>query len=103
MVEPWQLYAAAASAAIIIGIYGAASKRNMLKTILSVEIITASVNLNFLALGSRGGIVDSLAQSIVVVSIAIGACVAAVALSIMINVFRHYGSLDLKKLRRLRW
>ena len=103
MVEAWQLYVAAASVAIVVGVYGAASKRNMLKTILSVEIITASVNLNFLALGSRAGIADSLAQSMVVVSIAIGACVAAVALSIMINVFRHYGSLDLRKLRRLRW
>jgi len=103
LVEPWQLYVAAASAAIIIGIYGVASKRNMLKTILSIEVITVSINLNFLALGSRAGIADSLAQSIAVVSIAIGACVAAVALSIMINVFRHYGTLDLKKLRRLRW
>ncbi len=103
MVEPWQLYVATASAAIVIGIYGVASKRNMLKTILSIEVITVSINLNFLALGSRAGIADSLAQSIAVVSIAIGACVAAVALSIMINVFRHYGTLDLKKLRRLRW
>ena len=61
MVEPWQLYAAAASAAIIIGIYGVASKRNMLKTIISIEIITSSVDLNFLAMGSRGGIADPLA------------------------------------------
>lgn len=103
MVEPWQLYVAAASAAIIIGMYGVASKRNMLKTIIGIEIITSSIGLNFLALGSREGIADPLAQSMVVVSMAIGACVAAVALSIMINVFRHYGSLDLRKLRRLRW
>jgi len=26
-----------------------------------------------------------------------------VALTLVINVYRHYGTLDLKKIRRLRW
>jgi len=75
----------------------------MLKSIIGVEIVTSAVNLNFLAFGSRYGVSDPLAQSMVAVSIAIGACVAAVALSIMVNAYRHYGTMDLRKLRRLRW
>jgi len=44
-----------------------------------------------------------LAQSVVITSIVIAAAVAAVALSIVINAYRHYGSVDVKKLSRLRW
>lgn len=98
-----QLYLIIAFLLIIIGIYCIMAKRNMIKTIIGIEIITSGVNLNFLALGYRQGIVDSLAQAIVITSIVIGACIAGVALSILINVYRHYGTLDLKKLNRLRW
>jgi multicomponent Na+:H+ antiporter subunit C len=36
-------------------------------------------------------------------SIVIGAAIAALALVFVIYAYRHYGSIDLKKLRRLRW
>jgi multicomponent Na+:H+ antiporter subunit C len=36
-------------------------------------------------------------------SIVIGAAVAALALSLVIYAYRHYGSIDLRRLRRLRW
>jgi len=47
--------------------------------------------------------VDALAQSMVAISMAIGAAVAALALSIAMNIYRHYGTFDVRKLRRLRW
>jgi multicomponent Na+:H+ antiporter subunit C len=101
--EPWQIYVGAAVISMLIGVACIASKTSMMKTIIGLEIITSAVNLNFIALGWRETGVDPLAQSFAITSIVIGASVAAVALSIMINAFRHYGSLDLKKMRRLRW
>ena len=98
-----QLYFTTAAIIVVIGIYCVIYSRNMIKTIIGIEIITAAVNLNFLALGSKAGAVDSLAQSIVFTSIVIGAAVAAIALSLIIQVFRHYRTTDLRKLRRLRW
>ncbi len=103
MTELWQIYVAGSAVLALVGIYSVAARRNMIRSIIGIEIITAAVNLNFIALGSRAGQVDTLAQSIVFTSIVIGASIAAVALSIVINAYRHYGTLDLKKLSRLRW
>ncbi len=103
MVQLWQIYVIGAAAMAIVGLYCVASTRNLIRTVIGIEIITAAVNLNFIAFGSKAGQVDSLAQSIVFTSIVIGASLAAVALSIVMNVYRHYGTLDLRKLSRLRW
>lgn len=98
-----QLYLITAFLLVMVGIYCIMGKRNMIKTIIGIEIITSGINLNFLILGYHQGIVDPLAQAMAITSIVIGACIAGVALSILINVYRHYGTLDLKKLNRLRW
>lgn len=88
---------------VCLSIYCIASKRNMIKTLLGVEILTASINLNFIIVGVRDGYVDALAQSFAIVSIAIGACVAALALALIVNVYRHYGKVDWDVVRRLKW
>ncbi|MDI9619567.1 MAG: NADH-quinone oxidoreductase subunit K [Candidatus Nezhaarchaeota archaeon] len=92
---------------IAIGLYCVVSKRNMIKTVIGIEMITIAVNMVFLSLGWMRtyplGIVDPLAQAFVVISIVIGGAIAALALSLVVNAYRHYKTLDLKKLRRLRW
>ncbi|MEM3506289.1 MAG: NADH-quinone oxidoreductase subunit K [Candidatus Bathyarchaeia archaeon] len=98
-----QLYLISGFLLMMIGIYCIMAKRNMIKTIIGIEIITSGINLNFIGFGYRQGVVDSLAQAIVITSIVIGACIAGVGLSILINAYRHYGTLDLKKLSRLKW
>ncbi|MEM4246049.1 MAG: sodium:proton antiporter [Candidatus Bathyarchaeia archaeon] len=98
-----QLYFVASAVVILIGVYSLVGARNMVKMVIGIELITSAVNLNFLALGYREGVVDPLAQSIVFTSIVIGAAVAAVALSLIIQVFKHYGTIDPRKLNRLRW
>jgi len=96
-------YANVALVMILIGFYCIASKRNLLKIVIGIEMITIGVNLNILAMGLMENSVEPLAQEMAIVSIAIGAAVAAVSLSILINVYRHYKTLDTRKLRRLRW
>ncbi|OYT28694.1 MAG: hypothetical protein B6U95_03650 [Thermofilum sp. ex4484_82] len=97
-------YANIAIVLILVGLYCIASKRNLLKIIIGIEIITVGVNLNILTMGlHKADYVDPLAQEMTIISIAIGAAVAAIALSILINVYRHYKTLDTRKLRRLRW
>ena len=98
-----QLYFVASIIISLVGIYSLLSTRNMVRIVIGIELITTAVNLNFLALGSSGGVVDSLAESMVLTSIVIGAAVAAVALSLIIQAYKHYGTVDIRKLRRLRW
>lgn len=86
-----------------LSIYCIVTKRNMVKTVLGVEILTASINLNFIIVGVREGYVDALAQSFAIISIAIGACIAALALALIVNVYRHYGKVDWEVVRRLKW
>jgi len=88
---------------LFIGIYGIVVKRNAIKVVIGIEILTAGVHLNFIALSATSQSADPLAESIVIISILIGACLATVALMFVIQAYRHYGTINLKKLRKLRW
>lgn len=104
---PPQAYFVTSIILLAIGIYCLVSKRNMIKTVIGIEIVTIAVNTAFLSLGwlrtYPASFVDPLAQAFVIISIVIGGVVAALALSLVVNAYRHYKTLDLKKLRRLRW
>ncbi len=98
-----EVFTAAALALFLVGIYCIITKRNLIKIVVGMEIMTAAVNLNFISLAWNGEVADPLASSIVLISIAIAAAIAALALSLIINAFKHTGSVDSRKLRRLRW
>jgi NADH:ubiquinone oxidoreductase subunit K len=99
----FSLYALTAAILYVIGLYGMVVRRNMIRTIIGLEIITAAINLNFLAFTILNSDLLPLAQYFVVISIVIGAAVASLALMIVIQAYRHYGSVDLRKLSKLRW
>ncbi|MCX8204159.1 MAG: NADH-quinone oxidoreductase subunit K [Candidatus Nezhaarchaeota archaeon] len=97
-------YVAAGLVLFAIGTYCLVVKRNVVKLVIGLEIVTSAMHLNFIALGYSSPVaINPLTQVVVVVSIVLGACVATVALMYVINVYRHYGSLDVRKLKRLRW
>ena len=92
----------------VLGIYTLASARNMVKLVIGIEILVAAANLNFLALAAFTagldvlGPIDPTVQTFVILSIIVGGVVAAVAMSLIVNAYRHYGTLDIRELRRLR-
>ncbi len=94
-------YLAGAAALYVIGMYCLATKRNMIRLIIAIELLTNAANLNFIAFSIYQPSV--LGQSVVVISIALGACIVAVALAIVIYAYRHYKTLDVRELKRLRW
>ena len=102
---PLVYYLASALILYIVGMYCLAVKRNMIKLIIGIEILANAANLNFIALSAYGtpGEVDPLGHTFVIMSIVIGACVVAVALTIAVHAYRHYKTLDVRELRRLRW
>ncbi len=108
MLDMLHFYLIASLILYLMGIYTLASNRNMIKLVIGIEILVAAVNLNFLALAAftsgQGvlGPVDPLAQTFVVLSICVGGAIAAVALALIRNAFNHYGTLDVRELRRLR-
>ncbi|MBE0511908.1 NADH-quinone oxidoreductase subunit NuoK [Candidatus Bathyarchaeota archaeon] len=102
---PLVYYLAGAVALYIIGMYCLASKRNMIRLVIGVEILMNAANLTFIAFSAyrTPGHIDPLGHAIAIMSIVFAGCVTAVALTIVTYAYRHYGTLDVRKLRRLRW
>jgi NADH:ubiquinone oxidoreductase subunit K len=98
-------YLATAMILFVVGIYCLVVKRNMIRLIIGVEIITSAANLNFIAFSAyaKPGSVDPLGHSYVILSIVVGACVVAVALALTVCAYRHFKTLDIRKLSRLKW
>ncbi len=102
-------------ALILIGLYALLFKRNLIKMVIGVTLIESGVNLFLITLGYRensiapiytnspGGIMSlPVPQALTLTSIVIGVAVLALMLSLVIHIYRHYGTLDVQKIRRLK-
>src|ERR1700744_6247714 len=84
------------TALFFIGMYGLLSRRNMITMLMSVELILNSVNINFIAFNKYlypeklEGIFFTL------FIIAIAAAEAAVAIAIIINLYRNMRTIDVE-------
>jgi multicomponent Na+:H+ antiporter subunit C len=99
---------------IIIGLFAIVFKRNLIKMVIGVTIIGSGVNLFLITLGYRkdsiapiytnspGGIMSlPVPQALTLTSIVIGVAVLALMLSLVIHIYRRYGTLDSKKIGRV--
>ena len=75
-------------------------RRNAIILFMCVELMLNAVNLAFVALSPYAGIEG---QVFVFFVIAVAAAEAAVGLSIIISLFRHAESVDIKNFSLLRW
>ena len=100
---------------ILIGLYALVFKRNLIKMIIGITLIESGVNLFLITLGyqkgsiapiytsSPGGVMAlPIPQALTLASIVIGVAVLALMLSFVIHIYRHYGTLDVRKIRRLK-
>jgi len=105
---------------VSLGIYCVASKKNLIKKIIGLAIITDGIHLFLMEIGFKlSGVtpilpsvadlrffvraaVDPLPQALVLTSIVIDLSITALALTIAINVYLHFKTLNTEKLRRLR-
>jgi multicomponent Na+:H+ antiporter subunit C len=103
---------------IFIGFYIVLTKKNLIKVIIGLNFIDTGVNLFLITIGYiRGGtapifsihssnperMVDPIPQALVLTAIVIGVSVLALALSLAIRLYHHYGTLNLRKIRELKW
>lgn len=95
-----------------VGIYGLASRRNIVKSILSLGIVEAGVILFFLGLrfepglrppiGGETAMADAVPQALTITSIVIGIAVTAVALMMFIALYHRYGTTNWDKAHKIR-
>jgi len=105
---------------ILIGLYGVATKKNIVKIVVSLIIMDYGINLFLILLGYKGkGIapiiegasevssfaansVDPLPQALVLTAIVIGLGVVALMTAICIRLYERYGTFDITKMKRLK-
>ncbi|MDR3180711.1 MAG: NADH-quinone oxidoreductase subunit NuoK [Prevotellaceae bacterium] len=84
------------------GIYGFIARRNLLAILISIELILNAVDINFAVFnrylfpGQLEGFFFTL------FTIAISACETAVAIAIIINIYRNLKNLEVKNLNQLK-
>ncbi len=84
------------TALFFIGMYGLFTRRNMITMLMSVELILNSVNINFVAF-NKYLYPDKLeGVFFTLFIIAIAAAEAAVAIAIIINLYRNFRSIDVE-------
>ncbi|MEN6311715.1 MAG: NADH-quinone oxidoreductase subunit K [Acidobacteriota bacterium] len=101
MTNTWYLYLFFSAALLGAGIYALLAKRNLVRLFIAIEVIGKGVSLLLVATGFTKGNVLA-AQAMVVTYIVIEVSLVATALAIIINIYRHTKSLDVRKLARLK-
>lgn len=107
-------------ALFLIGLYCAVVKKNIVKIVIGLAIMEASVNLFLILLGYKNDgtapiidkntnmldflsqAVDPLPQALVLTAIVIGLGVIALAIALCIRLYEKYGTFDITEIRRLK-
>ena len=86
-----------------IGMYGLFTRRNMITMLMSIELILNSVNINFVAFNKYlyPDKLDGIFFTIFIITIA--AAEAAVAIAIIINLYRSHKSIDVEDAAELKY
>ena len=101
MNSTWFLYMAFVAVLLFVGLYCLLTMRNVIKLFIGIEVISKAVSLALLTTGFvRKNTL--LAQSLVVTFIVVEVSLVATALAIIINIYRHTKSLDIRRLTKLR-
>jgi NADH-quinone oxidoreductase subunit K len=84
------------TALFFIGMYGLFTRRNMITMLMSIELILNGVNINFIAFNKYlfPDKLDGVFFTIFIITIA--AAEAAVAIAIIINLYRSHQSIDVE-------
>jgi multicomponent Na+:H+ antiporter subunit C len=117
----WQLPYVWVAIMISLCVYAILFKSNLFKKIIAIFLFTDAVNLLYILQGYRGGdsippillpgmdpaefasrAVDPLAHYFVVTAVVIGLAEIATLTVLVVYVYRHYGTIDSRKIKELR-
>ncbi|MCH5312460.1 MAG: NADH-quinone oxidoreductase subunit NuoK [Prevotella sp.] len=89
---PVQCYMVLSAFLFFIGVYGFLTRRNLIAMLISVELVLNAVDINFAAANRMlfPGQLEGMFMTLF--SIGVSAAESAVAIAIIINVYRHFNS-----------
>ncbi|MEN9696936.1 MAG: NADH-quinone oxidoreductase subunit NuoK [Bacteroidota bacterium] len=91
------------TALFFIGMYGLFTRRNLITMLMSIELMLNSVNINFVAFNKYlfPNNLDGLFFTLFIITIA--AAEAAVAIAIIINLYRSHKSIDVEDATEMKY
>jgi NADH-quinone oxidoreductase subunit K len=100
---PLHFFLILATVMFFVGIYGFLTRRNLITILMSVELILNSVNINFLAFNRYlwPHKLEGMFFSLFVIAVA--AAEAAVAIAIIINIYRRFTTINVEDVNELKY
>lgn len=86
-----------------IGIYGLTSSRNVIRILMSIELLLNAVNINLVAFSTFSDPLEIRGQVFALFVMAIAAAEAAIALAIILAMYRNSSSVDIEDFANLKW
>jgi NADH-quinone oxidoreductase subunit K len=84
-----------------VGLVGVMTSRNVLKVLLSLELLLAASNLSFVAFSKFNG--DYAGQLIVFFVILVAAAEVAIGLAIVVLMYRRLSTIQADELKEMKW
>lgn len=99
---PVQFYLVISTLLFFIGVFGFISRKNLIGLLMSIELILNAVNINFVAFNRYlfPNQIEGYIYSLFVIVVA--AAETAVAIAIIMNVYRRMGNETVKSIKELK-
>lgn len=97
-----EVYLAAAAFLLAVGIYGMVRRRTLIGMLISGELIFSAASLNFMAFNRFTAPDPTVGQIFVLFIMGLAAAEVAIALSIVVAVYRNYQSVNTQQLSELK-
>lgn len=94
-------YLLVSAALFSFGVFIVISKRNAIMVLMGIELILNSANINFLAF-SRYGNLNMEGQMAAVFVIILAAAEAAIALAIVLNIFKRFNTVNVDEISTMK-
>ncbi len=85
-----------------LGLYAVLARRNLIAILIGVELMLNAANINFLAFSHYRPTDPALAKIIVLFVIGLAAAEAAIALAIILNVYRQRKNIDVDAIAEMK-
>jgi NADH-quinone oxidoreductase subunit K len=86
-----------------VGLYGVLTRRSAIVTLMSIDIMLNSANINFVAVSAYSSPFELSGQAFTVILIAMAAAETAVGLAILLALYRVKGRMNVRLMKELRW
>lgn len=85
------------------GVFGFLTRRSTLGVLLSIELMLNSTDINFAVFNKMLYPAGHEGYFFALFSIAISAAESAIAIAIMINIYRHLKNISIRDMKKMKW